>query len=180
MCRQEPWQNVAFGHAQLGNGLKFTNETLARKTHLEIQLCRTSFILNMSALHRTVPSLVQTCILFATQEVHIFLFTFSVYCLHSSGRQRCYFSVDDPWKAPSLHSVFDPSTCCSTTEIMRDCEEKLAVPVEALGEKSKQQFPLSPLPDAVLGCVHVILTLLTISWLRGEISTGYEKEGATK
>lgn len=42
-------------------------------------------------------------------------------------------------------SVFDPNTRCSTTDIMRDCGEKLLVPVEALGEASKQRFPLSPL-----------------------------------
>lgn len=115
---------------------------------LEIQLCRTwksSVTQNMLTLHGIVPSAVQTWVLIATQEVHIYLFTFSVYCLHSSGRQRYYFSVEDPRKAATLRSVFDPSTHCSTTDIMRDCREKLPVPVEALGAAPKQRLPLSPL-----------------------------------
>lgn len=99
----------------------------------------------MLTLYGIVPSVVQTCALIAAQEVHIYLFTFSVYVLHSSVRQRYYFSVEDPRKAATLRSVFDPSSCCSTTDIMRDCGEKLPLPVEALGEKSKQQLPLSPL-----------------------------------
>lgn len=134
----------------------------------------------MLTLHGIVPSVVQTRVLIATQEVHIYLFTFSVYCLHSSGRQRYYFSVEDPRKAATLRSVFDLSTRCSTTDIMRDCGEKLPVPVEALGAASKQRLPLSSLVDAVLGCMRVTLTLLTIGWLRGEMSAGYEKEGAPK
>ncbi|TNN63350.1 hypothetical protein EYF80_026452 [Liparis tanakae] len=40
-------------------------------------------------------------------------------------KQRYYFSVEDPRKAATLRSVFDPCTRCSTTDIMRDCGEKL-------------------------------------------------------
>lgn len=86
----------------------------------------------------------------------MYLFTFSVYCLHSSGRQRYYFSVEDPRKAATLRSVFDPSTRCSAADIMRDCGEKLLLAVEALGEASKQRLPLSPLRmvfwDACVSC----------------------------
>lgn len=58
---------------------------------------KTSFKQNMLTLDGiNVPSVVQTRVLIATQEVHIYLFTFSVYCLHSSGRQRYYFCVEDP------------------------------------------------------------------------------------
>lgn len=133
----------------------------------------------MLTLDGIVPSVVQTCILTAAKEVHICPFNFSVYCLHCSARQGC-FSIKGPRKAATLHSIFDPSPCCSATDIMRDCGEKRLVPVKALGGKSKQQLPLSPLWTPLRDSVHVTLTPLSISWLRGEISARYEKEGATK
>lgn len=70
----------------------------------------------MLTLYGVVPSVVQTCALIAAQEVHIYLFTFSVYVLHSSSRQRYYFYVEDPRKVATLRSVFNPSSCCSTTD----------------------------------------------------------------
>lgn len=121
---------------------------------MEIQLCRAEQ--NMLTLHGIVPSAVQTEVLLAAQEVHIYLFTFSVYCLHSSGRQRYYFSAEDPRKVATLRSVFDPGIHCSTTDIMTDYTEKLPVPVEALGEASKQQLSRSPVWmafwDACMSC----------------------------
>ncbi|CAB1443602.1 unnamed protein product [Pleuronectes platessa] len=63
---------------------------------------------------------------------------------------------------------------------MRNCEGKLPQPVEALGEASKQRLFALALADGVLGCVRVMLTSLTISWLRGEMSAVHEKEGAPK
>lgn len=56
----------------------------------------------------------------------------------------------------------------------------MQLPVEALGEKSKQHLLLSPLSMPFWECMHVTLTLLTIGWLRGEMSDGYDKEGATE
>lgn len=109
-----------------------------------MQDSKSSFAQTMLTLNEIVPSVVQTWVLIAKQEVHICLFTFSVYCLHSSGRQRYYFSVEDPREAATLRSVFDLSTHCSATDIMSHCGEKPPVPVEALGEASKQQLPLSP------------------------------------
>lgn len=110
----------------------------------------------MWALDGIVPLVVQSGVLIAAQEVHICLFTFSVYCLHSSGRQRYYFSVEDPRKAATLRSVCDLSPHCITTDIMRDCREKLPVPVEALCEAPKQQLPLLPVWmafwDACMSC----------------------------
>lgn len=85
----------------------------------------------MLTLYAVVPLVVQTWVLIATQEVHIYLFTFSVYCLHSSGRQRYYFSVEDPRKSATLRSVFDPSARWSAADIMRDCGEKLRMPVRS-------------------------------------------------
>lgn len=98
----------------------------------------------MLTLDGIVSLVVQTWVLIATQEVHICLFTFSVYCLHSSGKQKYYFSVEDPRKAATLRSVFDPSTHCSATDIMRDCGEKLPVPVEALLMHPNSSFHSRP------------------------------------
>lgn len=98
-----------------------------------IQNIKSSFKRITFTLDGIVPWAVQTGALIAAQEVHIYVFTFSVYCLYSSGRQRYYFSVEGPRNATTLRSVFDPSTHCSTTDIMRECGEKLPAPVEALG-----------------------------------------------
>lgn len=62
-----------------------------------------------------------------------------------------------PHKPPTTLSVFDPSTDCSTTDIMRERGEKQPEPVEALGEAPKQQPPLLPLWMAHGAC-HVDLT----------------------
>lgn len=73
----------------------FADGTLERITCFAIKL-------NVLTLHGIVSLVVQTRALVAAQEVHIHLFTFSVYFLHSSGRQRYYFSVEDPRKAATL------------------------------------------------------------------------------
>lgn len=64
-------------------------------------------------------------------------------------------------------------------------ERNYGCQLEALGEAATElphQEPtvapaLTP-ADGVLGCMRVVLTLLTISWLRGEMSAVYENEGA--
>lgn len=155
----------------------FADDTLGRTVCSETRALR-RWLQNVLTLHGIVPSADQTCALMAAQEVHIHLFTFSVYCLRFPGRQRYYFSVEDPRKVGAPRGSVRPQNLLAAVLIQ---SEKLAH--SCRGSRWEVQTAASTL--APFGCrfgmraCHIDLADQQLA-KRGNELRVYEKEGATK